>query len=178
MGESESLGAVRILVWIDDGTWRACVDAARDLTGEVTLLHVVDIDTAAALSGSVGLLGRSGAGGRRGRPRSGTSEPAPDSLLAAAGQALLEAAAARLGREAHRTVRRGRPEREVVAACAGADLLVLARDGDRSRLGPRSLGPRTRFVVDHAPCQILLVWENVVPGLDTLPPPPPHDHIG
>jgi len=38
------------------------------------------------------------------------------------------------------------------------DLLVLARDGDRSRAGPASLGPGARFVVDHAPCQVLLVW--------------------
>jgi hypothetical protein len=28
---------------------------------------------------------------------------------------------------------------------------LLARDGDRSRLGPKSLGPADRFVVDHAP---------------------------
>jgi hypothetical protein len=31
-------------------------------------------------------------------------------------------------------------------------LLIVARDGDRSRLGPKSLGHHTRFVVDHAPC--------------------------
>src|SRR5262245_50099814 len=34
----------------------------------------------------------------------------------------------------------GRPERAVVAASASADLLVLARDGDQARLGPKSLG--------------------------------------
>jgi hypothetical protein len=38
------------------------------------------------------------------------------------------------------------------------DLLVLARDGDRSRPGPHSLGPAARFAVDHAPCRVLLVW--------------------
>ena len=45
----------------------------------------------------------------------------------------------------------------MVEAAAGADLLILARDGER-RPGPKSLGPRTRFVVDHAPCRVLLVW--------------------
>lgn len=63
-------------------------------------------------------------------------------------------------------------EREVVAACTGAGLLVLARDGDHTRLGPRSLGPATRFVVDHAPCRVLLVWPDEPPDLATLPPPP------
>ena len=51
-------------------------------------------------------------------------------------------------------------------------------DGDRTRLGPRSLSPVSRFVVDHAPCPVLLVWPSLAPGLTTIPPPPPHppDH--
>ena len=61
-------------------------------------------------------------------------------------------AAAREDRGAYR----GRLEHEVVAALEGADLLVLARDGER-RPGPKSLLPWTRFVVDHATCKVLLV---------------------
>lgn len=152
-------------MWVAEGTWPACVDAVRPLDGDVTLLHVVDVATAAALSAPVGLLGRSG------------SADQAEFLLARAETELLDAAAARLGRDAGREVRRGRPEREVVAACANVDLLVLARDGDRARLGPRSLGHHTRFVVDHAPCRILLVWPETTPGLGTLPPPPNHDQI-
>jgi hypothetical protein len=59
---------------------------------------------------------------------------------------------------------------------------VLARDGERSRLGPKSLGPASRFVVDHAPCPVLLVWPEHPPGVETIPPPPrppadaPTDH--
>ena len=69
--------------------------------------------------------------------------------------------------------RRGRVEREVVRAIAdGFDLLVAARDGDRSRLGPRSIGPTTRFVVDHAPCAVLLVWPDEIPGIESITPPP------
>jgi hypothetical protein len=52
------------------------------------------------------------------------------------------------------------------------DILVLARDGDRERLGPRSVGPAARFVVDHAPCRVLLIWPDVAPALRTIPPPP------
>ena len=66
----------------------------------------------------------------------------------------------------------GASEREVVAAAEGADLLVLARDGDDTRLGPKSLGPASRFVVDHAPCPVLLVWPELAPGITTIPPPP------
>jgi hypothetical protein len=62
----------------------------------------------------------------------------------------------------------------VRAAAEGADLLVVARDGDRSRLGPASLGPATRFVVDHAPCPVLLVWPEQTPAVGSIPPPPPH----
>jgi nucleotide-binding universal stress UspA family protein len=80
------------------------------------------------------------------------------------------------GRPARPVLRAGRVEREVVEQAAGADLLVAARDGDRCRLGPRSLGPATRFVVDHAPCQVLLVWPDQVPRLDSMPPPPGRGH--
>jgi nucleotide-binding universal stress UspA family protein len=51
-----------------------------------------------------------------------------------------------------------------------ADLLVAARDGDRSRLGPASLGPVTRFVVDHAPCPVLLVWPEPASPVGSMPP--------
>lgn len=75
---------------------------------------------------------------------------------------------------------RGRPDREPatrmerLAAAADADLLIVARDGDRARLGPKSLGPASRFVVDRAPCPVLLIWPEPAPGLTTIPPPPPH----
>ena len=157
MAESASVRPVKVIVWLDEGTWEACVDAARELGGgDVTLLHVVDVDTEAALSGSAGLLGR-------------VADADPAELLAGAERRLLRAAAERLDRTAETLTLRGRPEREVVAACAGADLLILARDGDRSRLGPRSLGHRTRFVVDHAPCRVLLVWPEAPPPVGALP---------
>ncbi|MEV6489037.1 universal stress protein [Actinoplanes sp. NPDC051633] len=136
---------MRILVWLADDTWEACVDASRGLEGDVTLLYVVDVDTVAAMSGPAGLLGR-------GRSASGGE------MLADAGGELLSAAEDRLGRDAQMLMRWGRPEHEVVEAAGQADLLVVARDGDRQRPGPRSLGHATRFIVDHAPIGVLLVW--------------------
>ena len=48
----------------------------------------------------------------------------------------------------------------------------FARDGDCTRLRPKSLGPASQFVVDHAPCPVLLVWPLPAPGLASIPPNP------
>ncbi len=161
---------MRVIAWLVEGTWPACVDAVRAHApedAEVVLLHVSGPDVPALAHGAfAGLLGRRGQDpGDRLEALGGTSATA-----------LLDAAAERLGRPCVREERSGRVEREVVAAAEGAGLLVLARDGDRSRLGPKSLGPAVRFAVDHAPCPVLLVWPEPAPDLDTIPPPPPHHH--
>ncbi|KQV14604.1 MULTISPECIES: universal stress protein [unclassified Kitasatospora] len=156
-----------VVVWIVEGTWPACVDAARAHTPadtEIVLLHVTPAEVPGAAHGAfAGLLGR-------GHPE---RDPGTrlENLAAASAEQLLRSAADRLGRPSTAVERNGRVEREVVAATAGADLLVLARDGDRTHLGPRSLGPAARFVVDHAPCPVLLVWPEPSPGLATMPPP-------
>jgi nucleotide-binding universal stress UspA family protein len=156
---------VKIIVWLTESTWPACVDAASDYPGaEAVLLHVIDPDSVeAAEAARAGLLGR-------GIPA--TAALAHQTLVDAQA-ALLDAAEARLARPAQRIARTGRVEREVTTACADADPLVLGRDGDHARLGPRSLGRATRFVLDHAPCRVLLVWPDEPPSLATLPAPPP-----
>jgi nucleotide-binding universal stress UspA family protein len=63
---------------------------------------------------------------------------------------------------------RGRIERVVTEAAARADLLVAARDTREP--GPKSIGHPTRFVVDHAPCPLLLVWPG--PPEEHAPPRP------
>lgn len=159
---------MKVLVWITEATWPACVDAVTDLfpDAEVRLLAAVPGDVAAQVSGArTGLWGR-GAGRDPGARVTAIAEEAT--------RAMLDAAAGRLGRPALVELRTGRVEREVTAAAADADLLVLARDGDLSRLGPRSLDRHTRFVVDHAPCRVLLVWPGRAPGLASIPPPPDH----
>ena len=155
-----------VCIWVTEGTWRASVDAALGLVpagAAVTLLHVTAAEVPDAAHGAyAGLFGRRG------------HDPGTrlEELAAASGGELLEAAARRLGRPCQRREIQGRPERAVVSACADADLLILARDGDRSRLGPRSLGKATRFVVDHAACPVLLVWPESAPDVATIPPPP------
>ncbi|MFF5292477.1 universal stress protein [Paractinoplanes globisporus] len=157
---------MRVVVWLTEGTWQSAVDAARDLpAADITLLHVIDVNTVQAVAGArAGLLGRG-----LSYDRAGDAER----VLADAQTALLDAAEARLGRAARRETRQGQIEREVITACADAGLLVLARDGDHTRLGPRSIGHHARFVIDHAPCRVLLVWPDEPPDLSTVPPPPP-----
>jgi nucleotide-binding universal stress UspA family protein len=58
--------------------------------------------------------------------------------------------------------REGRPEREIVNAAAEwqADLIVIcprAEYRDKHQIGPKSVGHVARFVLDHAPCPVLLV---------------------
>jgi len=143
------------------------VDAGLSLApagARYTLLHVTSAEVVEAAHGAyLGLFGR---GGRDPGDRL-------DELAAASARELLEAAADRLGRECEKREIHGRAERAVVAASAQADLLVMARDGDRSRLGPKSLGKAARFVVDHAACPVLLVWPESAPALGTIPSPPP-----
>jgi nucleotide-binding universal stress UspA family protein len=58
--------------------------------------------------------------------------------------------------------RQGRPEREIVNIAAEwkADLVILcprAEYGGKPVIGPKSVGHVARFVLDHAPCPVLLV---------------------
>lgn len=163
---------MRALVWIIEDTWQATVAEAAALLppdAEVTLLHVASTEAeAVARRARHGLLGRRPPPHEASVPLRAISEQAARELLAEA--------QTQLGRSAQLEARRGRVEREVVAAAEHMDILVLARDGDHERLGPRSLGPATRFVVDHAPCRVLLVWPDVAPALTTIPPPPPPPH--
>jgi nucleotide-binding universal stress UspA family protein len=166
-----------VLVWVAENTWKACVDAARSLApagADVALLTVIDTGTAEAARGAFGgMLGRAG------------HDPAE--RLAAAAEAaagdLLDAAQARLGRPARRIRCHGEERHEIMSAARDATMLIVARDGHGP--GPKSLGKSVRFVVDHAPCPVLLVWSGPpgpIPG-PPLPrahqPHPPHrPHLG
>ncbi|MBV9383796.1 MAG: hypothetical protein JO242_24425 [Streptosporangiaceae bacterium] len=173
-GSDDAASGPDVLVWIAEGTWRASVDAAQRLAppgAAITLLHITPDELPGTAHGAyLGLFGRSQPGHDPG--------PRVAELAAASASDLLDAAARRLGRSCQQTARHGIPEREVAYAAAGAGLLIMARDGDRSRLGPKSLGKATRFALDHAPCPVLLVWPETAPAITTIPPPPPRPGRG
>jgi nucleotide-binding universal stress UspA family protein len=134
-----------VVAWITEGGWEACVDAAAALpAAEITLLHV-----AGPLPHGPGLLGR--------HPRAELEARYVQYAVEGA-EALLDAAEQRLAGVApvRRVAAGGRPEDVVIEACAHADVLVLTRSGDEP--GPHSLEHATRYVVDHAPCTVLLTW--------------------
>ncbi len=65
--------------------------------------------------------------------------------------------------------RGGRPEREIVLCATEwrADLIIICPRSpkfDGPTLGPKSVGHVARFVLDHAPCPVLLVRPNVHTG--------------
>ena len=143
---------MRVVVWIAEGTWKAAVAAAKEFVpadADITLLHIVPIEAQAVTRDARhALLGR----------RHVESTEEPHSIAAQVATRLLTDAQTLLGRNATLDARRGRVGHEVVAAAQKMDLLVLARDCTHE--GPHSLGPTARFVIDHAPCPLFLVWPN------------------
>jgi nucleotide-binding universal stress UspA family protein len=130
---------MRVLVWLADAGWPDAVDEALAHSpndAEIVLLHVTP-GAAELAAGS-----RFEGGGLPGADRIAVGRAADEILLGAA-----DRAGNRLVTVLRRT---GRPEREVVAAGVGADLLVIARDDG-------GLSPMVRFVVEHATCPVLLV---------------------
>ena len=165
-GRARQTEGMTVVIWVAENTWQACVDAARTLApagAGITLLTVVDTGTAETAHGAFGgLLGRSGA------------DPGERLLVRseAAANELLDRAQARLGREAGRLPLKGTGKHEIAAAVSGATMLIVGRDGHGP--GPKSLGKDVRFVVDHAPCPVLLIWPGPPPPVP--PPPPPGAH--
>lgn len=138
-----------VIVWINpDTVWESAVDVVVRLGCEDVVLLLVTADGDPAGDALTGVLGPSG-----GEPGEAFAGSEADQAAA-----LFDEAEARLGRPVRRLWERGTPEHKVIAAAHGGDLLVCVRDGAESLPGPHNLGPATRFVVDHAPCEVLLVW--------------------
>ncbi|MDA0162736.1 universal stress protein [Solirubrobacter ginsenosidimutans] len=146
---------LKVLAWITESGWEACVDAvARLEPTEVTLMHVATTELP----------------GPRGRRHEQVMARMAD-LAGEAAQALLDDAVERLdqgGVTIFTLPESGWPEDVVMQAAAEADLLVLTRDNRHP--GPHSIEHASRFVVDHAPCDVLVVWPG---GGPDGPPPKP-----
>jgi nucleotide-binding universal stress UspA family protein len=145
---------MRVLVWIVEGTWKAAVAAAKQFVpadAQITLLHVMPAEAqAVAREAPQALLGRWHA----------RSTEALQSIAVQVASGLLADARVLLGRDATLNAQGGRVGDAVVAAAQKTDLLVVARDCDHAGEGPHSMGPTARYVLDHAPCPVLLVWSK------------------
>ncbi|MFT8394488.1 universal stress protein [Propionibacterium sp.] len=155
---------MRVTAWIAPGTWPAVVDALLDHHDgdEITLIAAADGTEVMPPGMNRALMGR------------GRHWSTDDSwrMAEVGAEDLLRKASLRLGTEAATRVVVGHAEQAIPRAADEAEWLVMARDGDRSRLGPRSLGRAARFIIDHAPCTVELIWPEQTPRLDTIPAPP------
>ena len=83
-------------------------------------------------------------------------------------QAILAEAGSAIGGDPATTALRGRPEREIVAHAPkiGAAMLAVGARAHESptTVGPHSFGHVARYVVDHAPCPVLLIRIGGAPG--------------
>jgi nucleotide-binding universal stress UspA family protein len=145
---------MRVLIWIAEGTWKAAVVAAKQFVpadAQITLLYVIPVEAQeVAREAPRALLGRWHA----------QSTGTLNSIAAQVANGLLADARTLLGRDATLDAQGGRVREAVVAAAQKTDLLVVARDCEHAGEGPHSLGPTARYVLDHAPCPVLLVWST------------------
>ena len=138
---------------------RHILPSAAALGAELLLLHVIDLGPRHELEHLPGPLLHHG-------PRGGPQRAqVMDAAETAAGEhALAEAlAVAQAGHVTSQTrLERGKPEQVIVALArdTAADLIAIrARQSPEHHpsQGPGSVGHTARFVLDHAPCDVLLV---------------------
>jgi nucleotide-binding universal stress UspA family protein len=154
------MSPLRVVLCVDGAAPDELLAVAVPLLPELVTwvpTHIVD----ARARRDLGFLrgGITGAG-----PLSRLQQQAIDAATAEHTRAVLDAAEASLRRRALQLeppqIRVGEPGREIcaVAATVGASLVVLfaSRHG-RAFSGPGSVGHTARFVLDHAPCPVLLV---------------------
>ena len=135
---------------------RRVAQAARP-GDEVVLLHVIDTGPRHDLNHLGGTL----------RPHHQQREEL-DAAEQEAGQQMLQESAAeagRLGLASTTRLERGRPEQVVVALARDLDVslvAVLARENPQAHpvQGPPSIGHTARFVIDHAPADVLVLRER------------------
>ncbi len=132
---------------------------AAALGAELLLVHVIDLGPRHELEHLPGPLLRRGPHGGPERTR------VMDAAEVAAGErALAEALAVAQagGLTAQTRLERGKPEQVIVSLAreTGANQIAIgARQAPEHhpKLGPGSVGHAARFVLDHAPCDVLLV---------------------
>ncbi len=151
-----------ILVAIDgsesDAFWSEVADLVPPASS-ILVLHVVDEGPRRELD--IQFLRRPG------HPRPPDLDARATAAERRGSEAILAEAAQRLDAvtgSVQTVWRAGRPEHEIVAAAAEADarlVVVAARpEVETARPGPHSVGHVARFVIDHAPCPVLLVRCN------------------
>ena len=155
---------MRILCAIGQSDGPQIIQRLANMVGiqhEIYLLHVLDIGPRLGLEEY--LRGSGTAQRRRSLPPEKTQEldAAEQSASQAALAEALQAAQA-AGFSVSGEIQRGKPEQMIIqtARTWGSQLIAIrASEGTQGRpqIGPASVGHTARFVLDHAPCDVLLL---------------------
>lgn len=132
---------------------------------DLLLVHVIDTRPRHELDRLPGPLLRHGP---RGGPERAHALDAAETVAGEQALAEAETVARDAGMLATTRLERGKPEQMIVAVAreAAATLIVIrARDWAERHpgFGPGSVGHTARFVLDHAPCDVLLVRQTGQP---------------
>ena len=139
--------------------------AAAALAADTTwlLLYVADTRAEEELAHAMVRLPGRGPGRARAAERMHDTDTWSEADVRGAAAAWMS----RTGREAELIVNSGRPEREILRIAAERDAGLIVLGGGRGLPGrypgpgPYPLSPVTRFVVDHAVCDVLLMRRYV-----------------
>jgi len=137
---------------------KGLIDSTPPDGAEVTLLHVIDTTERAKLEDSV----RSGIVRASLRDVEETLEADERAMLRETYEQAVSMLQGRHTANVRLNVGSGRPERVIVSYLieVNAGLCVLGRRPDWKRnreVGPRSVGKVARFVIDHAPCPVMML---------------------
>jgi nucleotide-binding universal stress UspA family protein len=156
---------MRILCCLDGTNFEQISNAISSLVASdsqtLSFIYVIDTGPQQEMERRTGPLLR------RPRPDAPQMERMKQAMEESAQEILVEAHAHYP--EAETFYRTGQPERIVVnyAVEWNADLVVLSPRSSQSNsplIGPKSIGHIARFIVDHAPCPVLLVRTRTKEG--------------
>ena len=129
------------------------------LDRHLTLLYVVDTRSAEELGY---MPGRQGLTAEHANMMQNAELQAAEAVLNEAGEQCMQAGFN--ARNIRREVRKGRPEQQIIELArepvANIGLIVIGaayKRGPHMTPGPASIGHVARFVVDHSPCDVLLL---------------------
>lgn len=139
----------------------AVLDAARDVLSPSLawiVLHVVDTRPHEEVDRALGGLPVHGSGHHRADDRL-------QRIAAEQGEAIRDEIAAWLqahGRDAEIVIAHGHPEQEILHLAVERHVDLIAIGSEHPGVGPHPLSPPIRYLIDHAPCDVLLLRRYAV----------------
>jgi nucleotide-binding universal stress UspA family protein len=122
------------------------------------VLHVVDTRPLHEVDRALGGLPVHGPGRHRAEDRLHRAAAEQDDAIHAEVEAWLRSH----GRDAEFVVAHGSPEKEILRLAETRGVALIALGSEHPGIGPHSLSPPVRFLIDHARCDVLLLRRYAV----------------